>query len=60
MSKVCERTSASGTQASDRAPDSDSEEEEPSDDLDPFSSQDQTEPAKSEICYRVMHTLHLD
>nr|XP_046249551.1 serine/threonine-protein phosphatase 6 regulatory subunit 2 [Scatophagus argus]XP_046249552.1 serine/threonine-protein phosphatase 6 regulatory subunit 2 [Scatophagus argus]XP_046249553.1 serine/threonine-protein phosphatase 6 regulatory subunit 2 [Scatophagus argus] len=47
-SKACDRTSASGTEASDRASDSDSEEgEDPKDDLDPFSSLSQTEAAKS-------------
>lgn len=49
-SKACDRTAGSGTEASDRTPESDSEEEEePKDDLDPFSSQGQTETAQSEI-----------
>ncbi|XP_044211641.1 serine/threonine-protein phosphatase 6 regulatory subunit 2 isoform X2 [Thunnus albacares] len=47
-SKACDRTAGSGTEASDRTPESDSEEEEePKDDLDPFSSQGQTETAQS-------------
>ncbi|XP_070827575.1 serine/threonine-protein phosphatase 6 regulatory subunit 2 isoform X1 [Chaetodon trifascialis] len=47
-SKACDRTAASGSEASDRAADSDSEEgEDPKDDLDPFSSQGQTEATKS-------------
>ncbi|XP_076588645.1 serine/threonine-protein phosphatase 6 regulatory subunit 2 isoform X2 [Chaetodon auriga] len=47
-SKACDRTAASGTEASDRAADSDSEEgEDPKDDLDPFSSQGQTEATKN-------------
>ncbi|XP_035797865.2 serine/threonine-protein phosphatase 6 regulatory subunit 2 isoform X2 [Amphiprion ocellaris] len=45
--KSCDMTAASGTEVSDRAADSDSEEEDPKDDLDPFSSQDQTEAIKS-------------
>lgn len=52
--KACDRTAASGTEASDRAADSDSEEgEDPKDDLDPFSSQGQTEATKSEKYYIV-------
>ncbi|XP_029290508.1 serine/threonine-protein phosphatase 6 regulatory subunit 2 isoform X2 [Cottoperca gobio] len=48
VSKDCDRTADSGTEASDRAADSDSEEgEDPKDDLDPFSSQGPTEAAKS-------------
>lgn len=51
-SKSCDTTAASGTEASDRAADSDSEEgEDPKDDLDPFSSQGQTEATKSEEYY---------
>ncbi|XP_039990157.1 serine/threonine-protein phosphatase 6 regulatory subunit 2 isoform X1 [Xiphias gladius] len=47
-SKACDRTATSGTEASDTAADSDSEEgEEPKDGLDPFSSQGQTEATKS-------------
>ncbi|XP_041794392.1 serine/threonine-protein phosphatase 6 regulatory subunit 2 isoform X1 [Chelmon rostratus] len=47
-SKACDRTATSGTEASDRAADSDSEEgEDPKDDLDPFSSQGQSEATKS-------------
>ncbi|KAM6926697.1 serine/threonine-protein phosphatase 6 regulatory subunit 2 isoform 1-T1 [Lycodopsis pacificus] len=47
-SKDCDRTAASGTEASDRAADSDSEEgENPKEDLDPFSSQGQTDGTKS-------------
>uniref|UniRef100_UPI0037E90ECA serine/threonine-protein phosphatase 6 regulatory subunit 2 n=1 Tax=Semicossyphus pulcher TaxID=241346 RepID=UPI0037E90ECA len=47
-SKASDRTAAPGTEASDRAPDSDSEEEEePKDDLDPFSSLAHTEASKS-------------
>lgn len=38
---------ASGNEASDRTPDSDSEEEETKDDLDPFSSQGQTDATKN-------------
>ncbi|XP_045894331.1 serine/threonine-protein phosphatase 6 regulatory subunit 2 isoform X1 [Micropterus dolomieu] len=45
-SKACDRTEASGTKASDRAADSE-EGEDPKDDLDPFSSQGQTEATKS-------------
>lgn len=47
-SKVCGMTAA---EPSDGAAGSDSEEDEPKDDLDPFSSQSQTEAAKSEMCY---------
>lgn len=54
VSKACDKASASATETSDRAADSDSEEE-PNDDLDPFSSQGQAEPAKGEICSSVMH-----
>lgn len=47
-SKDCDRTAASGTEASDTAADSDSEEgEDPKDDLDPFSNLGQNEAAKS-------------
>nr|XP_020469220.1 serine/threonine-protein phosphatase 6 regulatory subunit 2-like isoform X3 [Monopterus albus] len=47
-SRICDMTAASGTEASDRAADSDSEEgEEPKDDLDPFSSIGQDEATKS-------------
>lgn len=47
-SKDCDETAASGTEASDRAADSDSEEgEDPKDDMDPFSSQSQAEATKS-------------
>ncbi|XP_051237506.1 serine/threonine-protein phosphatase 6 regulatory subunit 2 isoform X2 [Dicentrarchus labrax] len=47
-STACDMTAASGTEASDTAADSDSEEgEDPKDDLDPFSSQGQTEATKS-------------
>ncbi|XP_035497525.1 serine/threonine-protein phosphatase 6 regulatory subunit 2 isoform X1 [Scophthalmus maximus] len=47
-SKACDRTATSGTELPDKAADSHSEEtEEPKDDLDPFSSQGQTEAAKS-------------
>lgn len=50
-SKACDRTTGSGTETSDRAPGSDSEEEEePKDDLDPFSCQGQTETTQSMIC----------
>ncbi|XP_067358476.1 serine/threonine-protein phosphatase 6 regulatory subunit 2 isoform X2 [Channa argus] len=45
--EACERTSTSVNEASDRAADSDSEEEEPKDDLDPFSRQSQTDSTKS-------------
>uniref|UniRef100_A0A3P9JHI6 Serine/threonine-protein phosphatase 6 regulatory subunit 2 n=1 Tax=Oryzias latipes TaxID=8090 RepID=A0A3P9JHI6_ORYLA len=44
---TCQRTAASNTEAPDREASSDSEEEEHNDDLDPFSSQSQTETAKS-------------
>ncbi|XP_036068309.1 serine/threonine-protein phosphatase 6 regulatory subunit 2 isoform X3 [Oryzias melastigma] len=44
---TCQRTAASSTEAPDREASSDSEEEERNDDLDPFSSQEQTETAKS-------------
>ncbi|XP_074489230.1 serine/threonine-protein phosphatase 6 regulatory subunit 2 isoform X2 [Sebastes fasciatus] len=47
-SKDCDKTAASGTEASDTAADSDSEEgEDPKDDLDPFSNLAQNEAAKS-------------
>ncbi|XP_023259700.1 serine/threonine-protein phosphatase 6 regulatory subunit 2-like isoform X1 [Seriola lalandi dorsalis] len=47
-SKACDRTATSGTEVSDRAADSDSDEgEESKDGLDPFSSQGQTEATKS-------------
>ncbi|XP_044050671.1 serine/threonine-protein phosphatase 6 regulatory subunit 2 isoform X3 [Siniperca chuatsi] len=47
-SKACDRTAASGAEASDRAAESDSEEgEDLKDALDPFSSQGQTEATKS-------------
>ncbi|XP_058500865.1 serine/threonine-protein phosphatase 6 regulatory subunit 2 isoform X2 [Solea solea] len=46
--KACDRTAACGTEASDRTAGSDSEEEEePKDEPDPFSSQGQTEAAKT-------------
>ncbi|XP_047451518.1 serine/threonine-protein phosphatase 6 regulatory subunit 2 isoform X2 [Mugil cephalus] len=45
--KTCEKTGACGSEASERATDSDSEEEDPKDDLDPFSSQEQTETTKN-------------
>ncbi|RVE71910.1 hypothetical protein OJAV_G00056480 [Oryzias javanicus] len=44
---TCQRTAASSTEAPDREASSDSEEEERNDDLDPFSSQEQTETAKN-------------
>lgn len=48
--KTCDTTAASGTEIPDAAGDSESEEEEdPKDDLDPFSSLDHSEAAKSEI-----------
>ncbi|XP_041651625.1 serine/threonine-protein phosphatase 6 regulatory subunit 2 isoform X1 [Cheilinus undulatus] len=46
-SKACDRTAAPCTEASDRAPDSDSEEEDPKDDLDPFSSLAHSDATKS-------------
>ncbi|XP_072241829.1 serine/threonine-protein phosphatase 6 regulatory subunit 2 isoform X1 [Leuresthes tenuis] len=46
-SATCDRPAASSTDVPDRAADSDSEEEDPKGDLDPFSSQDQTEATKS-------------
>lgn len=49
-SKACDRTAASGTEASDRAADSYSEEgEDPKDDLDPFLSQGETDATKCEL-----------
>lgn len=45
--KTCDQTSVSGTEAADKAADSDSEGEEPKDDMDLFSSQSQTEATKS-------------
>lgn len=47
-SQTCDRTAPSGTEASDRSADSD--EEEPKEELDPFSSQGQAEPPKSKTC----------
>ncbi|XP_026220987.1 serine/threonine-protein phosphatase 6 regulatory subunit 2 isoform X2 [Anabas testudineus] len=46
-SKACDRTATSSAEAPDGVPDSDSEEEEPKEDMDPFSNQGQTESTKS-------------
>lgn len=46
--KVNDKTAVSGIEASDTAADSDSEEEDPKDDLDPFLSQGDTDATKCE------------
>lgn len=53
-SATFQKEAASSTDIPDREADSDSEEEDPKDDLDPFSTQGQAETTDSEILYFIV------